>query len=36
MIKGKYDKYDEVDAQAFETNLKKITSNRLEEMKKIL
>ena len=33
MIKGKYDKYDEVDAQAFETNLKKITSNRLEEMK---
>jgi len=33
MIKGKYDKYGEVDAQAFETNLKKITSNRLEEMK---
>jgi hypothetical protein len=33
MIKGKYNKYGEVDAQAFETNLKKITSNRLEEMK---
>tara|TARA_R100001460_G_scaffold55864_1_gene95293 strand:- start:2113 stop:4194 length:2082 start_codon:yes stop_codon:yes gene_type:complete len=33
MIKGKYDKYGEVDAQAFENNLKKITSNRLEEMK---
>ena len=33
MIKSKYEKYGEVDAQAFETNLKKITSNRLEQMK---